>query len=74
MDSALHIVNAVSGLPAALLYLVIIVWLVAESMAVPIPCEAILLFAGFEVGIGHLNLLAALIAAVLSLTPVLSAP
>jgi membrane protein DedA with SNARE-associated domain len=64
VDSALHIVNAVSGLPAALLYLVIIVWLVAESMAVPIPCEAILLFAGFEVGIGHLNLLAALIAAV----------
>lgn len=65
MNSALTIVNAVSGLPAALLYLVIILWLVAESMAVPIPCEAILLFAGFLVGIGHLNLAATLAAAVL---------
>lgn len=64
MNSALTIVNAVSGLPALLLYLVIILWLVAESMAVPIPCEAILLFAGFLVGIGHLNLAAALAAAV----------
>jgi membrane protein DedA with SNARE-associated domain len=65
VNTALTIVNAVAGLPAALLYLVIVVWLVAESMAVPIPCEAILLFAGFLVGVGHLNLVVALAAAVL---------
>jgi membrane protein DedA with SNARE-associated domain len=65
VNDALVIVNAVAGLPAALLYLVIVLWLIAESMAVPIPCEAILLFAGFLVGIGHLNLAVALAAAVL---------
>ena len=60
MDTALTAVNAVAGLPAALLYLVIIVWLIAESAAVPIPNEAILLFSGFLVGSGHLNLFATL--------------
>jgi membrane protein DedA with SNARE-associated domain len=56
MDTALTVVNAVAGLPPALLYLVVVVWLVAESAGVPIPNEAILLFAGFLVGSGHLSL------------------
>lgn len=56
MDTALTVINAVAGLPAALLYLVIIFWLIAESAAVPIPNEAILLFSGFLIGSGHLNL------------------
>jgi membrane protein DedA with SNARE-associated domain len=55
VDTALTIVNAVAGLPPALLYLVIIVWLMVESAAVPLPNEAILLFSGFLVGAGHLN-------------------
>lgn len=59
MDTALTVINAVAGLPAALLYLVIVVWLVTESAGVPIPNEAILLFSGFLVATGHLNLLAA---------------
>lgn len=64
MDTALTVINAVEGLPAALLYLVIVVWLIAESAAVPIPNEAILLFSGFLVGSGHLNLFAALAASI----------
>jgi membrane protein DedA with SNARE-associated domain len=56
VETALSIVNAVAGLPPALLYLVIIVWLVAESAGVPIPNEVILLFAGFLIGSGHLSL------------------
>jgi membrane protein DedA with SNARE-associated domain len=56
VETALTIVNAVAGLPPALLYLVIIVWLVAESAGVPIPNEVILLFAGFLIGSGHLSL------------------
>ncbi len=65
MDTALTVVNAVAGLPAALLYLVIILWLIAESAAVPIPNEAILLFSGFLVGSGHLNLFVALGASII---------
>ena len=61
---AISFTNAVLGLPAALLYLVIVLWLVAESCAVPIPNEAILLFSGFLVATGHLNLIAALAAAI----------
>jgi membrane protein DedA with SNARE-associated domain len=64
VNSALTVVNAVAGFPPALLYLVIVLWLVAESAAVPIPNEAILLFSGFLVGGGHLNLLAAWAASV----------
>ncbi len=64
MDTALTVVNAVAGLPAALLYLTIVLWLVAESAAVPIPCEAILLFAGFLVGAGSLNLVGAWVASI----------
>jgi membrane protein DedA with SNARE-associated domain len=57
MDAALiHFIDAVTGLPAVLLYLIILLWLVLESMAVPIPNEAILLFSGFLVSSGHLNL------------------
>jgi membrane protein DedA with SNARE-associated domain len=62
--TAINVVNAVAGLPALLLYLVIVAWLIAESAAVPLPCEAILLFAGFLVGLGHLSLPAAWIASV----------
>jgi membrane protein DedA with SNARE-associated domain len=60
VDTALTVVDAVAGLPAALLYLVIILWLVVESAGVPLPNEAILLFSGFLVGSGHLNLIATL--------------
>jgi membrane protein DedA with SNARE-associated domain len=59
VDTALSIINAITGLPAALLYLVVVIWLVVESMGVPIPNEAILLFSGFLVSAGHLNLFAA---------------
>lgn len=65
MNSALTVVNAVANLPPALLYLVIVVWLSVESAAVPLPNEAILLFSGFLVGAGHLNLYFALAASVL---------
>ena len=65
MNSALTVVNAVADLPPALLYLVIVVWLSVESAAVPLPNEAILLFSGFLVGAGHLNLFIALIASVI---------
>lgn len=64
MNSALTVVNAVASLPPALLYLVIVVWLSVESAAVPLPNEAILLFSGFLVGTGHLNLFVALAASV----------
>jgi membrane protein DedA with SNARE-associated domain len=60
----LRIVEALTSLPATVFYAVILCWLVAESAAVPIPCEAILLCAGFLVGIGHLLLPVALIASV----------
>jgi membrane protein DedA with SNARE-associated domain len=64
VNSALAVVNAVAGLPPALLYLVIVVWLIAESAAVPIPNEAILLFSGFLIGAGHLNLFVTAVASV----------
>src|SRR5215813_8775855 len=61
---AISFTNAVLGLPAALLYLVIVLWLIAESCAVPIPNEASLLFSGFMVATGHLHLVGAWAAAV----------
>jgi len=64
VNSALTVVSAVANLPPALLYLVIVVWLSIESAAVPLPNEAILLFSGFLVGAGHLNLYVALAASV----------
>lgn len=64
MDAALALIQAVAGLPPALLYLAIVLWLVAESAAVPLPNEAILLFSGFLVGLGHLDLWLAWTAAV----------
>jgi membrane protein DedA with SNARE-associated domain len=64
VDSALTVVNAVAGLPAELLYMVIVVWLIVESAGVPLPNEAILLFSGFLVGSGHLNLFIALAASI----------
>jgi membrane protein DedA with SNARE-associated domain len=60
----LHIVEALTSLPAIVFYIVILCWLIAESAAVPIPCEAILLCAGFLVGVGHLFLPIALVASV----------
>ena len=68
MNSALSIVHAVAGLPAVLLYLVIVVWLVIESAGVPLPNEAILLFSGFLVAVGHLNLAAAWVLSVAGTT------
>jgi membrane protein DedA with SNARE-associated domain len=64
VNSALTVVDAVANLPPALLYLVIVVWLTIESAAVPLPNEAILLFSGFLVGAGHLDLFVALAASV----------
>lgn len=60
----LHIVETLTSLPAVIFYAVILCWLIAESAAVPIPCEAILLCAGFLVGVGHLFLPLALIVSV----------
>jgi membrane protein DedA with SNARE-associated domain len=68
VNSALTIVNAVAGLPPALLYVVIVVWLVIESAGVPLPNEAILLFGGFLVAGGHLHLLLAWAASVIGTT------
>jgi membrane protein DedA with SNARE-associated domain len=65
VNSALTVIDAVASLPPALLYVVIIVWLSIESAAVPLPNEAILLFSGFLVGAGHLNLFLTLAASVL---------
>ncbi len=65
MDTALSVVNAVAGLPPGLLYLVIVAWLVVESAGVPLPNEAILLFSGFLVGSGHLDLLVAWAASII---------
>jgi membrane protein DedA with SNARE-associated domain len=65
VNSALTVIDAVASLPPALLYVVIIVWLSIESAAVPLPNEAILLFSGFLVGAGHLNLFVTLAASVL---------
>ncbi len=55
--AAIAFIHAATSLPAVLLYLVIVLWLVAESCAVPIPNEAILLFAGFLTATGHINLI-----------------
>jgi membrane protein DedA with SNARE-associated domain len=65
VNSALSVIDAVASLPPALLYVVIVVWLSIESAAVPLPNEAILLFSGFLVGAGHLNLFVTLAASVL---------
>jgi membrane protein DedA with SNARE-associated domain len=65
LDFVLSIVQAIAGLPPPLLYLVILVWLAFESAGTPLPNEAVLLFAGYLVAIGHLQLPIAWIAATL---------
>ena len=63
MNIALQVVGAIASLSPALLYLVIVAWMVAESCGAPIPNEAILLFSGYLVSIGHLSLPLAWLAA-----------
>lgn len=65
---ALNFINAATSLPAALIYVVIILWLVAESCGVPIPNEAILLFSGFLISANHLNLVVAWAASIVGTT------
>ena len=65
MNYALDAVTAVAGLPPVLLYLVVLVWLILESAGAPHPNEAILLFSGYLVAIGHLDALPVVIAATL---------
>jgi membrane protein DedA with SNARE-associated domain len=61
---AIDVVNAATSFPAPLVYLVILLWLAAESLAIPVPNEAILLAGGFLAGLGHVNLTVAWLAAV----------
>jgi membrane protein DedA with SNARE-associated domain len=65
MNYALDAVAAVMGLPPAWLYLTILLWLVLESAGAPLPNEAILLFSGYLVAIGHLDPIVVVIAATL---------
>ena len=65
MNFALDLVHAVANLPPLVLYAVILIWLVFESAGAPFPNEAILLFSGYLVGIGRLDLLPAWLAATL---------
>jgi membrane protein DedA with SNARE-associated domain len=55
LNYALDAVSAVAGLPPLLLYLAVLLWLVLESAGAPLPNEAILLFSGYLVAIGHLD-------------------
>ncbi|HEV2953724.1 MAG TPA: DedA family protein [Candidatus Dormibacteraeota bacterium] len=55
MNYAISLINAISNLPPVLIYLVIYVWLIAESMGVPVPNEAILLYAGYLIFAGKIN-------------------
>lgn len=61
----LSIIHDIASLPPAILYLVILVWLIFESAGAPIPNEAILLFSGYLIAIGKLLLLPAWAAAVI---------
>ena len=63
MNFAVNLVNAIAGLPPALLYVVIVVWMSLESAGAPIPNEALLLFCGYLVYLGHLSLPIAWLAA-----------
>ena len=65
MNFPLEAVNAVSGLPPLLLYLVVLLWLVLESAGAPLPNEAILLFSGYLVAVGHLEPVLVVVAATL---------
>src|SRR5206468_2517780 len=60
---ALDAVNVVAGLPPVLLYVVILAWLILESAGAPLPNEAILLFSGYLVAIGHLEPVLVVVAA-----------
>ena len=57
MNSAIQVVHAVAGMPAGLLYAVILVWLIVESAGAPLPNEAILLFSGYLLSAGRLEFL-----------------
>ena len=63
MNYALDAVAVVAGLPPVLLYLTILIWLVLESAGAPLPNEAILLFSGYLVAIGHLEAVLVVVAA-----------
>jgi membrane protein DedA with SNARE-associated domain len=63
MNFALDAVNAIAGLPPLLLYFAILVWLILESAGAPLPNEAILLFSGYLVAIGHLDAILVVLAA-----------
>jgi membrane protein DedA with SNARE-associated domain len=63
VNYALDAVAVVAGLPPVLLYLTILIWLVLESAGAPLPNEAILLFSGYLVAIGHLEAVLVVVAA-----------
>lgn len=65
MDYALHIINSIAALPAPVLYLVIIVWLILESAGAPIPNEAVLLFSGYLISLHSLSLPLAWLASII---------
>jgi membrane protein DedA with SNARE-associated domain len=56
MHLAIAILHALALLPPVLIYFVMVAWLAVEIAAVPVPNEAILLFSGFLVSIGHLDM------------------
>ncbi len=51
----IHLAEQVQNLPPPLIYGVVVVWLSLESSGVPIPNEAILLYVGYLVSLGHVN-------------------
>lgn len=55
MDVILHLIGWVAQQPPALVYLVVLVWLIFESAGAPIPNEAILLFVGYLTVIGRVQ-------------------
>ncbi|MHB8573437.1 MAG: DedA family protein [Candidatus Dormibacteria bacterium] len=59
------LLRVIAGVPAPEAYLLITAWLSFESAGVPIPNEAVLLYAGFLVASGRIAFLPAVAAAVL---------
>jgi membrane protein DedA with SNARE-associated domain len=55
VDAALRIIEAISGLPPAFLYVVVFLYMVGQSAGAPLSSEALLLFGGYLVSRGRLN-------------------
>lgn len=65
MDLALRLVDSIANQPAALIYLTVFVYMVGQSVGAPLSSEALLLFGGYLVSRGRLNVVALWAAATL---------